>query len=62
MKKIENHWTRFADEQEGDGTGMKILRKILWIVATLRNAFVLAVTSTILYTTQMHCPFNVSLY
>jgi solute carrier family 26 (sodium-independent sulfate anion transporter), member 11 len=48
----------FADPKEGDSTIVRVLRKTLWLVATLRNAFVLAITSAILYTSGNNCPFD----
>ncbi|CAG5094097.1 Oidioi.mRNA.OKI2018_I69.XSR.g13244.t1.cds [Oikopleura dioica] len=54
LKHLRIH---FADPKEGDSALVRILRKVLWIVATLRNAFVLAITSFILYSSGNNCPF-----
>jgi len=52
-----NHNNFSSEPQEGDSPVISILRKVLWIVATLRNAFVLLIGSIILFSSNNHCPF-----
>jgi len=47
--------------EKDDGKLKVIAKKLLWVTATLRNAFVLFVTSAILLLSGKHCPFPVSL-
>jgi len=49
---------RFSTVNKDDGKVKVVAKKILWITATLRNAFVLFVTSTILFVSQKNCPFG----
>ena len=51
---------RFSTVEKDDGKLKVIAKKLLWIVATLRNAFVLFVTSAILLLSGKNCPFPVS--
>lgn len=47
-----------ATPKEDDSKIVLIGRKSLWLMATLRNAFVLFITSIILFCTQINCPFS----
>ena len=53
---------RFSAVEKDDGKAKIIGKKVLWVIATLRNAFVLFVTSAYLFLSGNHCPFPVSFH